>query len=145
MINSKCRCVMQDLHARCTCVNLCERRSQIRQQRFYIPQRGVQWKQGVVIYMMLHTSLSYNTTPIHCTPLPLHCLYIYIYIDIHTYIIYIYIHTYTCMYIYIYIYINNTNYNYYPPSAEYQEVRTMPPLLRLTSRRRGAALALYYI
>ena len=35
-------------------------------------QRGVQWKQGVVIYVMLCTSLSYNTTPIHCTPLPLH-------------------------------------------------------------------------
>ena len=39
---------------------------------FYIPQRGVQWKQGVAIYMMLYTSLLYNTTPIHCTPLPLH-------------------------------------------------------------------------
>ena len=38
----------------------------------YIPQRGVQWKQGVVIYRMLYTSLLYNTTPIHCTPLPLH-------------------------------------------------------------------------
>ena len=35
-----------------------------------IHQRGVQWKQGVVIYMMLSTSLFYNTTPIHCTPLP---------------------------------------------------------------------------
>ena len=39
---------------------------------FYIPQRGVQWKQGVVIYMTLYTSLLYNTTPIHCTPDPLH-------------------------------------------------------------------------
>ena len=29
---------------------------------------GVQWKQGVVIYVMLHTSLLSNTTPIHCTP-----------------------------------------------------------------------------
>ena len=34
---------------------------------------GVQWKQGVVIYMMLHTSLLYQTTPSaappsHCTP-----------------------------------------------------------------------------
>ena len=29
---------------------------------------GVQWKQGVVIYMMLCTILLYNTTPIHCTP-----------------------------------------------------------------------------
>ena len=38
----------------------------------YILQRGVQWKQGVVNYMRLHTSLCYNTTPIHCTPLPLH-------------------------------------------------------------------------
>ena len=33
---------------------------------------GVQWKQGVVIYMMLYTSLLWNTTPIHCTPLPRH-------------------------------------------------------------------------
>ena len=38
----------------------------------YIPQRGVQWKQGVVIYMTLYASLLYNTTPIHCTPDPLH-------------------------------------------------------------------------
>ena len=37
-----------------------------------IHQRGVQWKQGVVIYMLLYTSLLYNTTPIHCTPLRLH-------------------------------------------------------------------------
>ena len=37
-----------------------------------IHQRGVQWKQGVVICMMLYTSLWYNATPIHCTPLPLH-------------------------------------------------------------------------
>ena len=36
--------------------------------RFYILQRGVQWKQGVAIYMMLCTSLLYNTTPVHCTP-----------------------------------------------------------------------------
>ena len=35
-------------------------------------QRGVQWKQGVVIYMMLYTIILYYTTPIHCTPLPLH-------------------------------------------------------------------------
>ena len=33
---------------------------------------GVQWKQGVVIYMMLYTSLLHNTTPIHCAPLRLH-------------------------------------------------------------------------
>ena len=39
---------------------------------FKIPQREVQWKQGAVIYMMRCTSLSYNTTPIHCTPLRLH-------------------------------------------------------------------------
>ena len=39
---------------------------------FYIPQRGVQWKQGVVVYMTLYTSLLYGTTPIHCTPHPLH-------------------------------------------------------------------------
>ena len=37
-----------------------------------IHQRGVQWKQGVVICMLLYTSLLYNTTPIHCTHLPLH-------------------------------------------------------------------------
>ena len=40
--------------------------------KLYILQRGVQWKQGVVIEMMLYTSLLYNTTPIHCTLLPLH-------------------------------------------------------------------------
>ena len=40
--------------------------------QLYVPQRGVQWKQGVVMYTMLYTSLIYNTTPIHCTPLPLH-------------------------------------------------------------------------
>ena len=33
--------------------------------------KGVQWKQGVVIYMLLSTTLLYNTTPIRCTPLPL--------------------------------------------------------------------------
>ena len=37
-----------------------------------IHQRGVQWKQGVVIYMLLYSSLLHVTTPIHCTPLPLH-------------------------------------------------------------------------
>ena len=40
--------------------------------RLKIHQRGVQWKQGVVTCMVLCTSLLYNTTPIHCTPLPLH-------------------------------------------------------------------------
>ena len=40
------------------------------QARVYILQRGVQWKQGVVIRMLLYTILLYNTTPIHCTPLP---------------------------------------------------------------------------
>ena len=39
---------------------------------FKIHQRGVRWKQGVVIYMILYTSLLYSTTPIHCTPLRLH-------------------------------------------------------------------------
>ena len=39
---------------------------------FYILQRGVQWKQGVVIRMLLYTILLCNTTPIHYTPLPLH-------------------------------------------------------------------------
>ena len=51
---------------RCAFVNACVR------VLLYIPQRGVQWKQGVVIYMMLYTSLLHNTTPIHCTPLRLH-------------------------------------------------------------------------
>ena len=37
-----------------------------------IHQRGVQWKQSVVICMLLYTSLLHNTTPIRCTPLPLH-------------------------------------------------------------------------
>ena len=41
-------------------------------QSLKIHQRGVQWKQGVVIYMVLYTSWLYTTTPIHCTPLPLH-------------------------------------------------------------------------
>ena len=39
---------------------------------------GVQWKQGVVICMMLYTSLLYHTTPIHCTPLRLHPPLMYI-------------------------------------------------------------------
>ena len=43
-----------------------------RESDFYILQRGVQWKQGVVMYMTLSTGLLYNTTPIHCTPLRLH-------------------------------------------------------------------------
>ena len=34
--------------------------------------KGVQWKQGVVICMVLYTILLYNPAPIHCTPLPLH-------------------------------------------------------------------------
>ena len=38
----------------------------------YIPQRGVQWKRGVVIAMRSYASAQYDTTPIHCTPLPLH-------------------------------------------------------------------------
>ena len=33
---------------------------------------GVQWKQGVVVYIILHIVLLHNATPIHCTPLPLH-------------------------------------------------------------------------
>ena len=39
---------------------------------FKIHQRGVQWKQGVVVYTILQAVLLCNTTPIHCTPLPLH-------------------------------------------------------------------------
>ena len=34
--------------------------------------KGVQWKQGVVVYIILCVVLLYGTTPIHCTPLPLH-------------------------------------------------------------------------
>ena len=37
-----------------------------------IRKGGLQWKQGVVFCMTLYTSLLYNTTPIHCTPDPLH-------------------------------------------------------------------------
>ena len=33
---------------------------------------GVQWKQGVVICVVLYTTLLYDTTPFHCTPDPLH-------------------------------------------------------------------------
>ena len=40
--------------------------------RLKIHQRGMQWKQGAVICMMLYTSLLYNTTSIRCTPLRLH-------------------------------------------------------------------------
>ena len=36
-----------------------------------IHQRGMQWKQGVVIYVMLYSSWLCNATPIHCTPLRL--------------------------------------------------------------------------
>ena len=32
----------------------------------------MQWKQGVVVYIMLYAVLLHNTTPINCTPLPLH-------------------------------------------------------------------------
>ena len=39
-----------------------------------IHQRGVQWKQGVLIYMIIwfYILVYYNTTPIHGTPLRLH-------------------------------------------------------------------------
>ena len=40
--------------------------------RFKIHQRGVQWKKGVVICMLLCAMLLCNTTPIHCTPLRPH-------------------------------------------------------------------------
>ena len=33
---------------------------------------GCSGNRCVVVYMLLHASLSYNTTPIHCTPDPLH-------------------------------------------------------------------------
>ena len=32
----------------------------------------MQWKQGVVVHIISQAVLLYNTTPIHCTPLPLH-------------------------------------------------------------------------
>ena len=56
------------------CGALCPRHTPIGPAlaRLYILQRGMQWKQGVVIYMTLYTSLLYNTTPIHCTPDPQH-------------------------------------------------------------------------
>ena len=41
-------------------------------QRVKIHQRGVQWKQDVVISVLLYTSLLNNTTPIRSTPLSLH-------------------------------------------------------------------------
>ena len=40
--------------------------------RLKIHQRGVQWKQGVVVYILWCIVLLNNTTPIHCTPLRLH-------------------------------------------------------------------------
>ena len=49
-------------------------RSPVLADRFLLRQdssKGVQWKQGVVMYM-IYAGLLYNTTPIHCTPLPLH-------------------------------------------------------------------------
>ena len=46
--------------------------STLTSKQLYTLQRGVQLKQGVVIYMVLYTSSLYNTTPIHCTPHPLH-------------------------------------------------------------------------
>ena len=63
-----------------------------------IHQMGVQWKQGVVICMMLYTSLLYNAIPIQCTPLPLY-MYIYIYRERGIYI-YIYIERERGIYIY---------------------------------------------
>ena len=44
----------------------------VRSPSVKIHQRGVQWKQGVVIYRICYTSLLYDTIPIRCTPLPLH-------------------------------------------------------------------------
>ena len=61
-----------------------------------IHQRGVQWKQGVVIHMMLYTSLLYDATQIHYIPLPLHPSVM----NTHSFI-----YIYPLIYIYIYIYI----------------------------------------
>ena len=69
-------------------------------------QRGVQWKQGVVMFTMLWAVLLYNATPIHCTPLRLQppcdeypVLYYYIYIIYYCY------YCYYCNF-HIYIYYN---------------------------------------
>ena len=93
-----------------------------------IHQRGAQWKQGVLIYMMLYTSALYNTTPIHCTPLRLHPPLMNIQLPrpaalnpslsvipqgrypMHTpthtiYYVYVCIYTHICIHLYIYIYI----------------------------------------
>ena len=107
---------------------------------FKIRQRGVQWKQGVVMYMMLYTTLLYDSTPIHCTPLPLHppvmnthsCFggwaqawlwrrrqrkeqsftrCIRLLCVCVCIYIYIYVYTHTCIYTYIYIYIYMCNNN----------------------------------
>ena len=45
---------------------------QAQKWHFKIHQRGVQWKQGVVVHIILWAVLIYDTTPIHCTPLRLH-------------------------------------------------------------------------
>ena len=37
-----------------------------------IQHRGVQWKQGVVAYVILCVVSLHNATPVHRTPLPLH-------------------------------------------------------------------------
>ena len=39
-----------------TCTNVLTVRISLVSLTFYIPQRGVQWEQGVVIYMMLYTT-----------------------------------------------------------------------------------------
>ena len=57
----------------CACLRL-RRLRKVDPKNCKIHQRGVQWKQGVVISMRLYTTLLYNTTPIHYTPLPLHPL-----------------------------------------------------------------------
>ena len=38
----------------------------------YVLQRGVRWKQGVVVYILSRAVLLFNNTPIHRTPLPTH-------------------------------------------------------------------------
>ena len=53
-------------------MHICSEVGKVVAQLLYILQRGVQWTQGVVICIMLYTMLLYNTTPIHCTRLPLH-------------------------------------------------------------------------
>ena len=58
----------------CICMYVCRMRiPRLRiSEVVCILQRGVQWKRGVVICMVLYASLLCSPTPIHCAPDPLH-------------------------------------------------------------------------